>query len=149
MRTDANRLEGQLDELKRCWWAYQNERREVLGEALSSWPAAVYTKEEDWDDDPSRTFIFTNGESLKRIRWKHFLSDCASLLTPLSDTDDLLKREVELAIAFLDEAHQDIIENFDPKVIRFRKKRKIIMAPGVLEDLERISSEISDDNDKS
>lgn len=147
MRTDANGLEGQLEELKRRWWAYQNERRDVLGESLSSWAPAVYTIDENWDDDPSRTFIFTNSESLKRVRWRCFLSDCATLLTPLSDADDLLKREVELAITFLDKVHKDIIENFSPKVIRFRKKNKIIMAPGFLDDLERISSETSDDSE--
>lgn len=147
MRTDANGLEGQLDELKHRWWAYQNERRDVLGELLSSWPPAVYTKDENWDGDPSRTFIFTNGESLKLVRWRHFLSDCALLQTLLSDTDYLLKREIELAITFLDEAHQEIMKNYDPKVTRFRKKRKIIMAPGVLDDLERISSETSDDSE--
>ncbi|MBL3599590.1 MAG: hypothetical protein JMN25_06950 [gamma proteobacterium endosymbiont of Lamellibrachia anaximandri] len=147
MHTDANGLEGQLEELKRRWWAYQNERHDALGEALSSWAPAIYTKDENWDDDPSRTFIFTNSDSLKRVRWRHFLSDCALLQTPLSDTDDLLKREIELAITFLDEAHQEIMEDYDPKVIRFRKKRKIIMAPGHLDDLERISSETSDDSE--
>ena len=147
MRTDANGLEGQLDELKRRWWAYQNTRRDVLGQELSSWAPAVYTKKENWDGDPSRTFIFSNGESLKRVRWKHFLSDCASLLTPLSDSDNLLKREIDLVIAFLDEANQEILKNFDPRIIQFRKKKKIIMAPGVLDDLERISGELSDDDE--
>ena len=147
MRTDANGLEGQLDELKHRWWAYQDERRDILGEELASWEPAVYTKEEDWDDDPSRTYIFTNVESLQRVRWRHFLSDCASLLTPLAETDALLKREVGLTIVFLDEAHADIMENFDPKVIKLRKKKKIIMAPGVFDDLERISSEISHDDE--
>ncbi len=147
MRTDANGLEGQLEELKRRWWAYQTERCEILGELFSSWAPAIYTKDERWDDDPSRTFIFTNGKSLERVRWRCFLSDCATLLTPLSDTKGLLKREIELAIKFLDEAHQEIMDNYDRKVTWFRKKRKIIMAPGFLDDLERISGETSDDSE--
>ncbi|RDH83658.1 MAG: hypothetical protein DIZ78_14245 [endosymbiont of Escarpia spicata] len=147
MRIDADGLEGQLDELKRRWWAYQDERRDILGEEFSSWAPAVYTREENWDDDPSRTYIFTNAESLQRVRWRHFLSDCASLLTPLSETDALLKHEVGLTIAFLDEAHADIMENFDPKVIKLRKKKTIIMASGVFDDLERISSEISNEDE--
>ncbi|QYZ67770.1 MAG: hypothetical protein OI74_01120 [Gammaproteobacteria bacterium (ex Lamellibrachia satsuma)] len=147
MRTDANGLEGQLDELKRRWWAYQDERRDILGEELASWEPAVYMKEENWDDDPSRSYIFTNAESLQRVRWRHYLSDCASLLTPLAETDTLLKREAGLTIAFLDEAHADIMENFDPKVIKLRKKKKIIMASGVFDELGQISSKLSDDDE--
>jgi hypothetical protein len=43
-------------------------------------PAAVYTQDKEWDDDPHRFFIFNNEAALKEIRWRYFLSDCKPLM---------------------------------------------------------------------
>jgi hypothetical protein len=42
------------------------------------------------------------------------------------------------SISWLAENHQNIMKNFDPKVTKLRKKRKIIISARALEDLNKI-----------
>ena len=49
-----------------------------------------------------------------------------------------IKTEIDDAVSWLSENHRDIAENFDPKIIKLRKKMKIIMSPRALEDLAKI-----------
>jgi len=49
-----------------------------------------------------------------------------------------LEHEIGGAISWLAEKHQDIMRNFDPKVTKLRKKTKIIISPGAMEDLTKI-----------
>jgi len=35
----------------------------------------------------------------------------------------------------LQEAHEDIMKNFDPKVVKLRKKMKVVVAPGAFDGL--------------
>ncbi len=101
--------------------------------------AAVYTADKDWDDDPHRFFIFNNESSLKKIRWRHFLSDCKPLMSNYSVVAKQIEQEINNAKVFLTETHKDILANFDTNVIKMRKKRKIIMTAGALDDLDKIS----------
>ena len=39
-----------------------------------------------------------------------------------------------MILTFLEEAYQDIVAHFDPKLVKFRKRRKIIMSDGALQD---------------
>ena len=93
------------------------------------------------DDDPHRFFVFTNVRTLKQIRWRHFLSDCESLLAEYAVVEQLLAEEIDLANAWLVVNHQDIQENFDPTVVRLRKKNKIIMTESALDDLSKIDAD--------
>lgn len=141
MKIDADGQEAQLEELKSRWYPYQQERWLALSKSNKETPAAVFTQEINWDDDPNRLFIFNNEASLKLIRWRHFLSDCAPLMTDFSTVEGQLQREIGHAKSWLAQNHQDIINNFDPNVVKLRKKRKIIMAPQALEDLSKIEPE--------
>lgn len=138
IQIDAGGLEGQLDELKSRWWAYQRTRSAELGEIFNHYPAAVYIQDNDWDKDPQKHFIFSNVEVLKSIRWRHFLSDCAPFTTTPKTFEPELKREIDQAINWLTENHQEIMENFDPKVVKLQKKRKVIFAPEALDDLNKM-----------
>lgn len=138
---DADGQEAQLDELKSHWHSYLQERWLTLSKINTENPAAVYTQDKDWDDDPHRFFIFNNEAALKLIRWRHFLSDCKPLMGNYSTVTSQLEQEVNSAKDFLTENHQDIKANFDPNVIKLRKKKKVIMTAGVLYDLDKMSSE--------
>jgi hypothetical protein len=138
MKIDAGGLEAQLDELKSRWYDYQQECWLALSKASDDLPPAVYIQDKDWDDDPHRFFIFNNASALKRIRWQHFLSDCEPLITEFSVVNEQLEHEIGSAISWLAENHQDIMKNFDPKVTKLRKKTKIIISPGAMEDLSKI-----------
>ena len=42
---------------------------------------------------------------------------------------------------FLLEAHQDILETFDPKVVALKKKMKAVVSHGALDDLSQLSDD--------
>jgi hypothetical protein len=141
MKIDAEGLEAQLEELLGRWYVYQGERWYALSETFSELPSAVFMFDPGWDDDPHRFFIFNNAATLKLIRWQYFLSDCQPLITDFSMMKEQLKTEIGKAISWLTENYRDILENFDPKIIKFRKKTKIILTHGALEDLSKIDSD--------
>ena len=137
MKLDANGQEGQLDELRKRWYGYQQQRWLELNEAFNQSPPAVYTQDKDWDNDPHRFFIFSNAETLKQIRWRHFLSDCQPLMSEYATMNEHLQQEITRATFWLTENHQDIMQNFDPTMVRLQKKKKIILSPQALDDLNK------------
>ena len=145
VKIDAAGQEAQLEELKNRFLEYQNERWLVLSELSVSRNPAVYVHDEDWDDDPHRTYVFANEETLKQIRWRHFSTDCESLIAESTVVESLLAEEIDRLNSWLTENHQDIHDNFDPTVAKLRRKRKIIMSATALDDL----IEIGGDDDQS
>jgi hypothetical protein len=141
VKIDAAGQEAQLDELRSRWYGYQRERWVALSESNVQQLPAVYIHDKDWDDDPHRFFVFTNEITLKQIRWRHFLSDCKSLEGGYAEVENLLAEEIDRANAWLVENHQDIQENFDPTVVKLRKKNKIIMTESALDDLSKIDAD--------
>lgn len=140
-RLDANGLEGQLDELKSRWYSYLEARWVALSKDFQDLAPAVYSKAAEWDTDPNRYFIFNNATCLKHLHLRHFLADCELLMCETSSLEPLLKQEADRAKSWLTENHQDIMRNFDPKVAKLRKKRKIIMSPAALENQNRIGDD--------
>ena len=138
MKLDAGGLEAQLEELQSRWYIYQRERWYALSKMFSDLPSAVFIFDQDEDEDPHRFYIFNNASTLKQIRWQHFLSDCEPLITDFSVMEDPFKKEIDDAISWLSENHREIVKNFDPKIIKLRKKMKIIISPEALEDLAKI-----------
>ncbi len=141
VKIDAAGQEAQLDELRSRWYGYQRERWLVLSQLNVQRTPAVYVHDKDWDDDPHRFFIFTNESTLKQIRWRHFLSDCNSLVADYGEVEKLCAEEIGRANLWIVENHQDIQENFDPKVVKLRKKRKIILTESALNDLGEIDAD--------
>lgn len=136
MVLDASGLEGQLDELKDRWYAYIQERCLSINNIHAQSAPAVFIH--DNTDEPNRTFIFNNEAALKQVRWRSFLADCQPLMADYALIDSQIKIEADHATAFLDRQYQDIMDNYDPKIVKFRKKRKVIMAPGFLDDLDNL-----------
>jgi len=135
MKIDAKGLEGQLDELKNRLHIYLKNRWLSLSQTFSDLEPSVYINNQDWDDDPHVFFIFTNEQTLKKVHWKHFLSDIEPLINDFSLVEQEIAREKELLNSFISKNYQDIMDNFDPKVIKLKKKRKVIMTPGVMDDI--------------
>lgn len=144
MKIDAGGQEGQLDELKSRWYSYLQEHWLGLSKRFRDLPAAVYIKDQDWNSDPHHYFIFNNANTLKKIRWRQFMSDCEPLIAEFSTVSKQLTLDVEKAESWLVGQYEDIMENFDPNIVKFRKKRKIVFSDKAMEDFNRFSSE--DDN---
>jgi len=138
MKLDAEGLEAQLEELQSRWYIYQRERWYTLSKLFSDLPPAVFRVDQNSDKDPYCYFIFNNASTLKQIRWRHFLSDCTQLMTDFSVMEEQLEKEIGEARSWLTENHRDILKNFDPKIIKLRKRNKIVLSPRALEDLAKI-----------
>ncbi len=132
----ANGKEAQLEELQRRYRVYTGERQKV---ALDDFDAGaqkrVYLVDKSEKVDPHMRFIFTDQSALQGVRFRHFMADCRSMLGDNQELDAFIEQERLAAAEFLEQNHRDIMENFDPKITRLRKKRKIIIADGALNDL--------------
>ncbi len=135
-RIDANGLEGQLDELQHRYYEYLHRRHEALIDLFDKTAQnCVYMQDRSRAEEPRMDFVFSDKAALDSIRFRHFMSDCRLIVRDNSELETRLDQEHQSALAFLDDAHRDIIENFDPTIVAMRKKRKIILADSKLKDL--------------
>lgn len=135
-RIDAGGMERQLEELRDRLYHYTSERYDALLDAFDAQAAkAVYLFEGSWGNDPHMDFIFTDKTALQSVRFRHFMQDCRAIAGDSHDLDPLIEPERQTIINYLDQAYQDILATFDPKLVKFRKKRKIVIADGALKDL--------------
>jgi hypothetical protein len=54
--------------------------------------------------------------------------------------EEQIESEINQAKSYIAKSHQDIMKNFDPNVVKFRKKTKVVMSAEALEDISRIDS---------
>jgi len=141
MKIDAEGQEGQLEELKQRWYDYLQKRWTTLSQDCVQAPAAIYSKDTDTGDGPHRLFIFNNEAAITAVRWRYFLSDCKPLIGSYSQVENQLKQEVTCAQAFIADSHQDIQTNFNPNIINFRKKTKIIITAEALDDMTTLGGD--------
>ena len=133
---DAQGLEGQLEELQRRYYAYMNKRHEDLLDLFDKTARKrVYLRDRSRADDPHMDFVFSDKTALDAVRFRHFMSDCRLLAGDNRELETQIDHERHAAVAFLEESHRDIMDNFDPTVVTLRKKRKIILANDKLKDL--------------
>ena len=135
MQIEAGGQEKQLDELNGRLYSYVQERWLELSKEFTQDSAAIFIEDNHQDGELNRNFIFNNEDALKQIRWKHFLADCEPLIAEFTNVTERAEREVVRAEAYLQEAHEDIMKNFDPKVVKLKKKMKVVVAPGAFDGL--------------
>ena len=129
MKVDANGLETQLKELERRFWSHLQETYEALQLEFSNTSMQqVFIINTSRKDEPEQHFIFTDENILSNIGLKTFMADCRkaeqidhSILTRR------IKKEKELMRQFIDEQHDDIMANFNDKIVKLTKKNKIII----------------------
>jgi hypothetical protein len=140
LRIDAHGKETQLEELQSRYYRYVIERRQALADTLDKEERGqVYLLEDSRDNDPHMRFIFTDKAALQGVRFRHFVSDCQKISGDRKELQTLEEQEKQAADAFIEDNFRDIEKNFDPSVIKFCKKRKIILADGALNDLMKDS----------
>ncbi len=136
MRINAGGLEPQLEELKDRYYRYLSTRFESLLDSYhANAPKRVYQIDDNQETEPHRNFIFTDTSALQAVRFRHFMKDCNAIQGDPEELKQLIKQEYQEAVGFLEHAHQDIVANFDPKVIKFRKKMKVIISDAAAKDL--------------
>lgn len=136
LRVDAGGMEPQLEELQHRFHLYQTGRYEALLDRFDQEAAgSVYLIDKSKKHDPHVDFVFSDKTALQNVRFRHFMADCRAIAGNVSELDPVSEEEKSATLSFLDEAHLDILKNFDPKIVKLRKKRKIIVADGAFDSL--------------
>jgi hypothetical protein len=128
IKADAKGMEQQLDELQRRFWEHISKVHERLAAEFDKESQQfVFIFNNSTDNDPNHHFLFTDKEILKRIHFRTFLRDCRAV-EQIDHTllFGKLEKEKQSLAKYLDAQYKDIIENFDSKILGFRKRRKVI-----------------------
>ena len=128
MELDAGGLEAQLNELQNRFHEYQKKVFVRLPDEFDAQSSRqVLILDESTDLETAHHFVFTDKEVLKNIHLKTFMRDCR--IVEQKDHSEFLQKleEEKLSLKkFLDSQHEDIMENFNPNILKFKKKRKLV-----------------------
>lgn len=131
LEVNANGMERQLDELKdRTYKFLKNIFDESKKEIDNKKYNCVWVKTNtDVDIDPTKHIIFSDTEVIKNIRFRNFQEDVEKRI---NNSEDIINTELnyylEKTNSFINEQYKDIIDNFDPKLYKFKKKTKIVIS---------------------
>lgn len=137
MKTDANGLEDVLDDLN-------SANRKYIGDVYSRLKIyfndnkknTIWVSDETSEYDPSKFYIFSDQDVLKSVRFDHWQEDTDKFITEdLSFINDLVTEEEDLLLRYLDKEFKQLMENFDPKVKRLKKRNKILMSSDINIDI--------------
>jgi hypothetical protein len=135
-RVDAGGQEAMLDELQHRVWDYEHDRWRTL---RSEWNArsltGVYVLDVSQPAESNLLCVFTDKQALDKVRFDAFMADCRAIGRPVEELELAVAAEIERVIRFVAEQHQDLLLNFDPKIVRLHKRRKILMHPHALDGL--------------
>ncbi len=129
LRVDAAGMEGHLEELQHRFWHYLAERHEMLlDEFDQKAQGVVYLRDRSTATDPQVDFIFSDKTALQAVRFKAFVTDCRQLAGNEQMLTRIEEEERNALLAYLEKEYTEIIANFDEKIIKLRKKRKVTIA---------------------
>jgi hypothetical protein len=135
MQINASGLEKQLEELESRWYTYLEKRFIAISKEQVAKRPTVHIIDNNEKHVCNRTYIFNNEDALKSVRWKHFVADSKPLMKNDKSLDVQLINEKQQGQLFLDNSYKDIIDNFDPNVVKLKKKMKVVMPAEMLYNL--------------
>lgn len=136
MQIDAGGLEGQLDELKDRYYAYLFARCDTMAAEFDAKSMKqVYCIDGNRGGDPHMGFVFTDKTAFQAVRFRKFTADCQAIKGDPDELAVLIETECQAMLGFLEQAHQDIMVHFDPKVVKLRKKNKVILSDVAAKDV--------------
>ena len=135
LRVEAAGLERQLEELQDRFQRYLAERHKVLLDEFDRQAQGrVYLRDRSTEAELNMDFVFSDKTALQAVRFKHFMADCRQFAGDDEELKRIEEEERSALIAYLDKEHQDIMTNFDPQIIKLRKKWKVRIAEDAAED---------------
>ncbi|WP_405230156.1 hypothetical protein [Lentisalinibacter sediminis] len=136
MRVEAGGMEPQLDELQHRYYGYlRNCHSRLLERFADQGAQRVHIERTEQGVERNIEFVFSDQRALDAVRFRRFYADCQRIAGDSSELAALIDEEEQAAFRFLEEQFRDIQKNYDPSVVPFRKRRKIIVADGALDDL--------------
>lgn len=128
MHLDAHGQNGVLEELRRRVRRYEKSRFDAL---LTQWDAArrlgVYFVDNPKPLDADLHVAFSDKVTLQSVRFRSFVQDCHSIELPSRELEEAVSEERKQLAHFIAEQHADVLRSSDPKVVRFREKRRILV----------------------
>lgn len=137
MRVDAKGREGIFEELREKIWRYEQERYDVL---LSSWVGAnrsgVYLVNCSEAPEIHWHFVFSDPLALSLVRFRSFHRDCRAMERSADELLGEIEKEKAALVTYINDQYAHISRTFDPKVRKFRERRKIVVAKGAFDGLK-------------
>jgi hypothetical protein len=135
-QVDAGGLEPQLEALRDRYYEYLRAAHERLLDQFDEQAMQrIYIQRETQGLESHIRFIFSDKSALDAVRFRHFFSDCQRIAGDITELAAVIEQEKQAAVEFLQTQYRDIQQNFDPTVVPLRKKKKIVLADGALDDL--------------
>lgn len=129
VRVEAAGLERHLEELQRRFGHYLADRHELLlTDFDQKAQGRVYLRPRSVGVESHMDFVFSDKSAIQAVRFKHFLADCRALAGADQALQHVEDAERNALLDYLERTHQDLITNFDPRIIKLRKKRKLRIA---------------------
>ena len=140
LHIDAGGQEAMLEEMQQRVWHEQLRRRRALVEEFGDQHlGACYLDDDPWEGSPpeerNMLIVFSDPDALASVRFASFLRDCRRIERPLAELRALQARETRYMREFVAAQHDDLLKNFDPKVVPLRRKLKVMIHPDALPDL--------------
>lgn len=135
-QVDAGGMEAQLEALRDRYYECLRAAHERLLDRFDEQATQrVYIQRETQGIESHIRFIFSDKSALDAVRFQHYFSDCRRIAGDITELAAVIEQEKQAAVEFLQAQYRDIQQNFDPSVVPLRKKRKIVLADGALDDL--------------
>jgi hypothetical protein len=81
-------------------------------------------------------FIFTDKDALSAVGFRSFVRDCRAIERGTDELNDAVKEQEIKLKTFIIQQHQDLLQTFDPRVKRLRRRRQIQIHKDAFDDIE-------------
>ena len=140
-RLQASGQEALLEELQHRVWAFEARRcEELLIEFKDHRMAATFLVDDPYaegaKDESNLLVVFSDPETLAQVRFTSFLRDTKALERPREELKAFEDREAQTILRYVNEQHGELLRTFDPQVLPLRRRRKVLMHPEALRDLD-------------
>jgi hypothetical protein len=128
MRLAADGQEGLLEELQHRVFEYTHARYNSL---LTDWDRTnkrgVYWVDTSAFQERNVHFIFTDKDALSAVRFRSFVRDCRTIERGADELNDAVAEEESKLKTFISQQHEELLQTFDPRIRRLRRRRKILI----------------------
>jgi hypothetical protein len=137
MRLAADGQEGLLEELRHRVFEYTRARYDAL---LTDWDRTnrrgVYWVDTSEPQERNVHFIFSDKNALSAVRCRSFIRDCRAIERGRDELDEAVREQETKLKSFILRQHQELLQTFDPRVKRLRRRRQILIHKDAFDDFE-------------
>jgi hypothetical protein len=128
MRVDADGKEAVFDDLQALAYDYEHRRYGALADLWDRKAhRGVFVRRQEIPGEVNADFAFTDKTALEAVRFRSFVRDCRAIERPFGELDRAAHDERSYFDSYLRTEHERLLKEFDPNVVRLRKRRKVII----------------------